>query len=106
MEKDFDRWNHEKKRLNAADARLYFHDGEIWWAHLGINVGFEIDGKRSDFSRPVIILKKYNQFSFLALPLTTNAKASPSNSDRHGRRPLLIRRLVPAAQHRQRAAHQ
>lgn len=77
MQKDFDRWNHEKKRLNAADARLYFHDGEIWWVHLGVNVGYEIDGKRSDFSRPVIVLKKYNQYSFLALPLTTNAKESP-----------------------------
>ena len=44
---------------------------------LGANIGFEIDGKQADFSRPVLILKKYNKFSFLALPLTTNARPSP-----------------------------
>ncbi len=76
MEKDFDRWNKVKKAINATDEedRLYFHEGDIWWVHLGVNVGYEIDGKSSDFSRPVIILRKYNQYSFLALPLTTNAK--------------------------------
>ena len=45
--------------------------------YLGANIGFEIDGKQADFSRPVLILKKYNKFSFLALPLTTNARPSP-----------------------------
>ena len=76
MEKDFDRWNKIKKAINATDeeGRLYFHEGDIWWVHLGVNVGYEIDGKSSDFSRPVIILRKYNQYSFLALPLTTNPR--------------------------------
>jgi mRNA interferase MazF len=76
MEKDFDRWNKVKKAVNGADEenRLYFHEGDIWWVHLGVNVGYEIDGKHSDFSRPVIVLRKYNQYSFLALPLTTNTK--------------------------------
>jgi mRNA interferase MazF len=77
MTKDFDRWNTEKKRLNESDDRLYFREGEMWWVALGVNVGFEMDGKRSDFSRPVLVLKKYNQYSFLALPLTTNARANP-----------------------------
>ena len=36
-----------------------------------VNVGYEIDGKDRNFARPVIVLKKYNQYSFLALPLTT-----------------------------------
>ena len=77
MEKDFDRWNTEKKRLNRSEDRLYFREGEVWWVALGVNVGFEMDGKRSDFSRPVLVLKKYNQYSFLALPLTTNARDNP-----------------------------
>ena len=76
MEKDFDRWNKLKKSINGLDEneRVYFHEGDIWWVHLGVNVGFEIDGKQREFSRPVVVLRKYNQFSFLALPLTTNAK--------------------------------
>ena len=76
MQKDFDRWNRIKKTIDAApeEDRLFFHVGDIWWAHLGVNVGYEIDGKQKDFSRPAIVLKKYNQYSFLALPLTTNPK--------------------------------
>jgi hypothetical protein len=52
MQKDFDRWNKVKKAINATDeeGRLYFHEGDIWWVHLGVNVGYEIDGKSRDFS--------------------------------------------------------
>jgi len=78
MEKDFDRWNELKKAINAADERkrVYFHEGDIWWVRLGVNVGYEIDGKHRQFARPVIVLKKYNQYSFLALPLTTATRAN------------------------------
>jgi mRNA interferase MazF len=58
-------------------ARLYFREGEIWWVRLGKNIGYETDGKSREFTRPVIILKKYNQYSFLALPLTTAPKPNP-----------------------------
>ncbi len=76
MRKDFDAWNKKKKAIDAATdkERLFFHTGDIWWVHLGINVGYEVSGKDRDFSRPVIVVKKYNQYSFLALPLTTNSK--------------------------------
>jgi mRNA interferase MazF len=78
MQKDFDRWNQLKKNINEADdsKRVYFHEGDIWWARLGVNIGFEIDGKHQNFARPVIVLRKYNQFSFLALPLTTAIRAN------------------------------
>jgi mRNA interferase MazF len=77
MHKDFDRWNKQKKSLDAHDSEpLYFREGEIWWVHLGVNIGYEIDGKQSNFARPVIILRKYNKHSFLALPLTTSVTPS------------------------------
>jgi mRNA interferase MazF len=44
---------------------------------LGKNIGYEVDGKSREFTRPVIILKKYNQYSFLAVPLTTAQKPNP-----------------------------
>jgi len=79
MENDFDRWNCIKKATDAADeaARLYFREGEVWWVRLGKNIGYETNGKSGQFTRPVIILKKYNQYSFLALPLTTAPKPNP-----------------------------
>jgi hypothetical protein len=77
MHKDFDRWNKTKKKLNAEAEPLYFREGETWWVHLGVNIGYEIDGKKENFARPVIVLRKYNKYSFLALPLTTSARANP-----------------------------
>lgn len=76
MAKDFDLWNEKKKALNRDSEPLYYHEGEIWWVHLGVNVGFEIDGKAGNFARPVVVLRKYNKHSFLALPLTTSASRS------------------------------
>jgi mRNA interferase MazF len=76
MEKDFDRCNKKKKALNADAEPLYYHEGEIWWVHLGVNIGYEIDGKENNFARPVIVLRKYNKYSFLALPLTTSPRHS------------------------------
>ena len=79
MQKDFDRRNIVKKVTDAApeEARLFYREGEIWWVRLGKNVGYELDGKAQEFTRPVIVIKKYNQYSFLALPLTTSAKPNP-----------------------------
>lgn len=75
MQKDFDGWNKLKKTLDSGLERRYFRDGEIWWVHLGVNVGYEADGKGREFSRPVLVLKKYNKYSFLGLPLTTRKKS-------------------------------
>ena len=68
-----------RKRSTRRDdsERVYFHEGDIWWVRLGVNVGFEIDGKHKQFARPVIVLKKYNQYSFLALPLSTGTARQP-----------------------------
>lgn len=76
MKKDFDTWNQKKKELHAKnpDSILFFKEGEVWWIHLGVNVGFEMDGKGKESMRPVLIVKKYNKFSFLALPLSTSPK--------------------------------
>ena len=109
MEKDFDRWNKLKKAINASDEseRVYFHEGDIWWARVGVNIGYEIDGKHKQFARPVIVLKKYNQYSFLALPLTTAQKRNPY------RLPIGmvqwqagLRDTLAATQHRQQAPRQ
>lgn len=68
----------EKTSQCTPRARV-FRDAEVWWVHLGLNVGFEIDGKDDNFARPVIVLRKYNKYSFLALPLTTSPKANRWN---------------------------
>ena len=53
-----------------------------------------------------MILSKYNQYSFLALPLTTNDKPKQvAHRDRRRRRTRGVRRPLAAAQHRQPAPH-
>jgi mRNA-degrading endonuclease toxin of MazEF toxin-antitoxin module len=50
---------------------MYFKEREIWWCHVGSNIGSEEDGKGINFERPVLILKKINTYLFLGVPLTT-----------------------------------
>ena len=72
--KDFDGWNEEKKDVHQRDRKVFFHEREVWWCQLGVNVGFEQDGTNDDYARPVVILKTFSTNAFLALPLTTRDK--------------------------------
>ena len=75
FKKFFKEWFSLKEKIHKADyTPPLFKEGEIWWCHLGENIDVEINGKGIEFARPVIIFKKYNQFSFFALPLTTKRK--------------------------------
>lgn len=75
MIKDFWSWHTKKSEIhNDSERRVYFNEREIWWCSLGLNVGYEQDGKDEEFTRPVIILKQFNKEVFWALPLTTQPK--------------------------------
>ena len=69
--KNFEDWNRLKIEINKSPADFFFHEREIFFAHLGVNVGFEQDGKGSNFERPVVILKKFNAHCCLVVPLTS-----------------------------------
>jgi mRNA interferase MazF len=75
MEKNFDVWNDQKKSLeNFSHQELSFHERDIWWCSLGLNLGDEQDGKNENFERPVLVVKKFNHRIALILPMTTKAK--------------------------------
>lgn len=68
-------WTKLKCRLQASgSAVVYFRERQIWWAHLGENLGQEQSGKNSIFDRPVLIVKKFNNNLLLILPLSTTEK--------------------------------
>ena len=73
----FDEWNSLKKTLEgrAAATDRFPKEGEVWICILGKNVGFEQNGSGTDFVRPVLILKKFNNHMFWTVPLTTKQKA-------------------------------
>lgn len=74
MEKDFKTWHNKKEKVDRKEARVFFHEREIWFCHLGTNVGFEQDGKGENFGRPVIVFRKFNKEVFWSVPLTTREK--------------------------------
>ena len=77
MQKDFDKWNNLKKIIHNNEKNIFFHEREIWVCSIGLNVGYEQDGKNDEFIRPVIILSKFNNDIFCGVPLTSKEKNFP-----------------------------
>lgn len=77
-EKDFKNWLTAKEKIHAQkdEKEINFREREIWWCRLGVNVGSEQDGKGTDFSRPVLVIKKFNKYMFWAIPLSAIVKNS------------------------------
>lgn len=75
MCKEFDKWNNIKIDLhNKTNKIVTPKDREIYWASIGVNIGFEQDGKGEILSRPVLIVKKYSKNMFFGIPLSTKIK--------------------------------
>ncbi len=77
MPKEHDKWIPLKKKIDGFDNDALFHEQEIWWCFLGVNVGHEQDGKGDDFRRPVLIVRKFSRSLCLVIPLTTAVAEKP-----------------------------
>jgi mRNA interferase MazF len=76
--KNFDDWHILKQELDGKDNAPLFKEREIWWCSVGVNVGYEIFGKDGQFTRPILVLRKFSHFTFFGLPLTSSRKDFPS----------------------------
>ena len=70
----FVQWTKIKIRIHLLQKIIYFYEREIWWASLGVNIGYEQDGKHNRFERPVLVLRKFNQHVLWILPMTSKIK--------------------------------
>ncbi len=70
--KDFDNWNFKKKQIDNNGENKFYHSRDIWWCKLGLNIGYEQDGKDEDFQRPVLIVRGLSKNICIVLPLTTS----------------------------------
>ena len=77
MQKDFDAWNEVKKQTHDRNGVPFYHERELWWCALGINIGAEQDGSGAEYRRPVLILRGLSVTTCLVVPLTTSAKRHP-----------------------------
>ena len=78
MLKDFDIWNELKKKIDAdvktIEPDRFPKEGEVWMSAVGKNIGFEQNGSGDNFSRPILIIKKFNNHMFWVVSLSTKQK--------------------------------
>src|SRR3989339_584898 len=74
MQKDFDKWNLKKKKLDKLSKKFLFKTGDIWWCSVGLNIKTESCGKGEDYQRPVLVLRKLSAESFVGVPLSSKKK--------------------------------
>jgi mRNA interferase MazF len=73
--KCFKEWLGLKEKLHKSNHKPPFvSEGQIWWANIGENIGYEIDGKNDQFSRPVVVYKVLKKGFYFVIPLTTQQK--------------------------------
>jgi mRNA interferase MazF len=74
---DFDSWNEIKKKIEAEEnePNRFPKEGEVWMSSIGRNIGFEQNGSGDNFSRPVLVVKKFNNHMFWCVPLSTKQKS-------------------------------
>ena len=68
-------WIGVKQKLAGRDhVPPLLREGDLWWCSVGENVGIEVNGKSGDFTRPVIIVKKFGRLGFLGVPTSTKQR--------------------------------
>lgn len=72
----FDQWNKLKKKIEFEKNNLdkFPKEGEVWLSNVGKNIGSEQNGSGDNYSRPVLIVKKFNNLMFWAVSLSTRQK--------------------------------
>ena len=69
----FDEWNFLKKQLNKKIEDIFIREREIYFIHIGQNIGHEQNGHEK-FLRPVLILRKLSHNYFIGVPLSSKEK--------------------------------
>lgn len=67
---EYYKWNEQKININSNKGKLFFHEREVWFTSLGLNIGFEQNGKGNNFLRPVLVLKRFSKDVLWCIPLT------------------------------------
>ncbi len=70
----FKDWNTFKQKLHSLPSFPHPKEGEIWWCSVGVNIGQEIFGKGSFFTRPIFVLTVKETGEFIGLPMSSKIK--------------------------------
>ena len=65
MSKQFQKWIGKKEELHNRKFSPNFNERDVYWGGLGENIGDEENGKSDLFSRPILIVRKFNKNLFI-----------------------------------------
>jgi len=74
---EFDNWNEQKKKIDKAISPIAFKERDVFFLKMWKNVRYEQNWKWIDFSRPVVVIKKFNSNIFWWVALTSKQKTWP-----------------------------
>lgn len=72
--KPYDQWNEKKKDIDTKEIMMGLKERDVVFVSMGMNVGFEQNGKGDEFLRPVVVLNVLNRGLFFGVPLTSKQK--------------------------------
>ncbi len=70
----FAEWASLKPRIHFVESNVFPKKREIWWVHVGQNIGVEINGKSNKFERPVLVVRVFNNDFVLIVPISSKEK--------------------------------
>lgn len=75
--REYDEWNKLKQEIQSDGdlINIFPQEGEVWMSSLGRNIGFEQNGSGNNFSRPLLVVKKFNNHMFWCVPLSSKQKS-------------------------------
>ena len=71
---EYDKWNEIKKDTQIDKKLRLFKRRDIFFIKMGQNIGYEQNGKGSNFVRPIVVLKKITNNMFIGIPLSSQIK--------------------------------
>jgi phosphoribosyl-ATP pyrophosphohydrolase len=72
--KNFEDWNHLKKNIENKSRPPFFGERDIWYTYCGENIGHEECGKGENFTRPFLVIRRFNRYMCWAVPFTRTIK--------------------------------
>lgn len=70
----FELWNTTQQSIHSKTHAKNIQPRRIYWVSIGQNVGSEVYGKDSTFTRPVLVLNVFYNQLFLGVPLSSKTK--------------------------------
>lgn len=67
-------WADVQSKIDQKDYPDTWKVGGVFWAHQGVNIGSEQDGKGKNFTRPVLVIMEFSERIVLVAPISSKIR--------------------------------